>query len=433
MALRSWRTIGISFYKKKPLRLLTIEGLFCYTNLYMAEDETKESEAPESGGISVGFVIFAILLVVLVGERLENKKLSNQEGDLLALRQAPELITQDPLNDAGARLAEEYGIYDPRLLLQEQLKNGVTFVPVVNKPLYEADAGQYDNLQVPNLTDDESLESAQLSVPAGDVLAVKPDLPEYTFEEPFWGVGRLAAGESVIMTSNMRVRREAAGAVVGEQLKGVEGIIKSGPVEALGLTWWNIDFENTPDGWVPEGTFSSKTGVYGFVYFWPKAFSVLRWIALVAIGLILLATLWVKAKRSRADKLRGKKKGAELSYKDQKKLEAFEATPITNKKWQQIQTYMQSNSHVEWRQAILEADIMLDEMLTKIGYAGESVGEKLKNVEESDFITLQKAWEAHKVRNRIAHGGATEVRLDRREADRVVDLYQQVFSEFYYI
>ncbi len=76
---------------------------------------------------------------------------------------------------------------------------------------------------------------------------------------------------------------------------------------------------------------------------------------------------------------------------------------------------------------------MLDQMLTKIGYAGVSVGEKLKNVEESDFITLQKAWEAHKVRNRIAHGGATELKLDRREADRVIDLYQQVFAEFYYI
>ncbi len=319
----------------------------------MAEEEKKEAAPEKDGGISVGFVIFFILLVVLVGERLDNKNLNDQDSELFALRQAPVLISQEPVNDAGSQIAEQYGIYDPRVMLQEQLKNGVALVPLNEQPLYRGGAEQYDNLQVPDLN--PSIESADMAIPSSEIQEVKPDLPEYTFEKPFWGTGNLAAGESIVMTSSMRVRREAAGVVVGEHLKGGDGVIKSGPIESLGLTWWNVDFEETPDGWVPEGTFSSKTGVYGFAYFWPKLFSVLRWIALIAIGIVLLATLWIKAKRSRSDTLRSKKKGAELSYKEQKKLEAFEAAPVINPKWQQVQTYMQSNNHVEWRQAILEA------------------------------------------------------------------------------
>jgi hypothetical protein len=89
-------------------------------------------------------------------------------------------------------------------------------------------------------------------------------------------------------------------------------------------------------------------------------------------------------------------------------------------------------SYKNQKLAIIEADIMLDTMLTKIGYDGNTVAEKLKNVEESDFVTLQKAWEAHKVRNRIAHDGS-KFKISRGEAERVVNLFEQVFKEFYYI
>ena len=80
----------------------------------------------------------------------------------------------------------------------------------------------------------------------------------------------------------------------------------------------------------------------------------------------------------------------------------------------------------------MEADIMLEEMLNKMGYKGNGIGEMLKQIEESDFITLNKAWEAHKVRNNIAHRGGDQV-LSKDEAERVVGLYKKVFEEFYYI
>lgn len=101
-------------------------------------------------------------------------------------------------------------------------------------------------------------------------------------------------------------------------------------------------------------------------------------------------------------------------------------------KWNKLADLATSDNHANWRLAILEADIMLDDMLNVMGYRGESLGEKLKQVEKSDFSTIDIAWDAHKVRNTIAHAGSDFV-LTQREVKRVINLYKQVFEEFEFI
>ena len=116
------------------------------------------------------------------------------------------------------------------------------------------------------------------------------------------------------------------------------------------------------------------------------------------------------------------------------KWEAMEAVDHTerNKRWEKVLDDLDSPNESEWRLAILESDAILDEMLDKMGYVGDTIGEKLKGVEASDFNTISEAWEAHKVRNQIAHE-AGEFRITKREAERIIDLYRQVFEEFHYI
>lgn len=103
-----------------------------------------------------------------------------------------------------------------------------------------------------------------------------------------------------------------------------------------------------------------------------------------------------------------------------------------HQKWKQVQTHINSTNPSDWRLAIIEADIMLDEILDKMGYQGDSIGDKLKVVDKSDFRTLDQAWDAHKVRNQIAHQGS-DFTLNQREAERVIGLYKEVFEEFYHI
>ncbi|HZS42651.1 MAG TPA: hypothetical protein VFA52_00285 [Candidatus Paceibacterota bacterium] len=106
--------------------------------------------------------------------------------------------------------------------------------------------------------------------------------------------------------------------------------------------------------------------------------------------------------------------------------------PKGNIKWQRVLDHVNSENPNDWRLAILEGDILLGDLLEKMGYHGEGIGEMLKSVEKSDFNTIDNAWEAHKIRNAIAHEGADFI-LSQREARRVIALYESVFQEFHFI
>lgn len=101
-------------------------------------------------------------------------------------------------------------------------------------------------------------------------------------------------------------------------------------------------------------------------------------------------------------------------------------------RWNEVQRHMQSPDMTGWKQAILEADIMLDDVITSRGYTGDGIGEKMKQVSRADIHSIDDAWEAHKVRNRIAHEGS-DFDLSQRDARRIVNLYGNVFKELGYI
>lgn len=90
-----------------------------------------------------------------------------------------------------------------------------------------------------------------------------------------------------------------------------------------------------------------------------------------------------------------------------------------------IQGYMSSQSEALWRIGIMEADNLLLEVLDEKGYGGDGVGEKLKN---ASFRTIDLAWDAHKIRNRIAHEGS-DFELTEREAKRAFTLFESVFRD----
>ena len=101
-------------------------------------------------------------------------------------------------------------------------------------------------------------------------------------------------------------------------------------------------------------------------------------------------------------------------------------------KWERVIAHITSENSSDWRLAILEADIILEELLAYLGYSGDTVGEMLKSADPGEFKNIDIAWEAHKVRNAIAHQGA-EFEIPQREARRVVGLFETVFREFDYI
>lgn len=106
--------------------------------------------------------------------------------------------------------------------------------------------------------------------------------------------------------------------------------------------------------------------------------------------------------------------------------------PPKNPRWEGVVLLANSSNESDWRRGILEADILLGALLTEKGYMGESIGDQLKNANPLQFTTLDLAWEAHRMRNAIAHLGDA-FPLSERDTRATIEQYRRVFEEFDYI
>lgn len=80
---------------------------------------------------------------------------------------------------------------------------------------------------------------------------------------------------------------------------------------------------------------------------------------------------------------------------------------------------------LEGKDAIMEADKLLDEVLGKLGYAG-SMGDKLKKAGPA-FTNINDVWFAHKTRNRLAHELGAKVSPD--EARIVLSKFERALKD----
>jgi len=121
----------------------------------------------------------------------------------------------------------------------------------------------------------------------------------------------------------------------------------------------------------------------------------------------------------------------EIEHRDHKIHEYADAIieGAKNPRWEIIENLILSPAEADWRVAIIEADILLEESLTEAGFTGQGIGEMLTNADPKSFSTYKYAWDAHKVRNEIAHQG-TNYKLTKDDTIRVISMYRGVLEEF---
>lgn len=157
-----------------------------------------------------------------------------------------------------------------------------------------------------------------------------------------------------------------------------------------------------------------------FVTLW----SVLTVLSLFISAVLIFGIIYAYVKAAQYSEL-------ETEYvKNNEKLYAELYGPGTkNTRWQDIEEHISSDRPNDWKLSIIEADIMLGELLEAMGLGGDTIGERLKSASPSNFKTLDQAWRAHRVRNQIAHAGADFV-LTKKTAQETIGLYHMVFKEF---
>lgn len=230
-------------------------------------------------------------------------------------------------------------------------------------------------------------------------------------------------GSRIITVNDIEIFDAPAGRIIGKQKEKSEGKIIEGPATINFIKYWLVDFDQGIDGWVKESeiailvsepSFIERTLVWVLGLVW---FVKLILISFSIFCFVLVIYLYRKTSFLRQEERK-------LLYP-----EINQSSIAKNPAWERILFHLESLNENDWRLSILEADIMLGGILDNMFLPGEGIGEKLKAVEKSDFTTIDNAWEAHKIRNQIAHEGAAFV-MNQHEAKRVIELYRSVFDEF---
>lgn len=167
----------------------------------------------------------------------------------------------------------------------------------------------------------------------------------------------------------------------------------------------------------------------GDIFAW---FDWLWWVCLIAsfpllAGLIYFLYKYELILRGQRERVYGKPKS--VTEKIQEGL--IVETPAPNPAWEKVMTLIGSDNPNDWKFAIIEADKMLEIVVNTFSVPGDNMGEKMKNIERGDFQTIDQAWQAHKVRNRIAH--ESNFHISQREARMAINNFEQVFREFDFI
>lgn len=158
-----------------------------------------------------------------------------------------------------------------------------------------------------------------------------------------------------------------------------------------------------------------------FVWFWPI------W-KVIVIVLTIGSIVWTTYSLSKLKEVEEKERKIYGAIPEDINLLGETIKEKENAKWLKVLELSHSANLSDWRLAVIEADVMLEEVLRAAGYAGDGVGEMLKSVDHTDMLTLDSAWEGHKIRNRIAHNGGA-YQLTERETRRVISLFESVFKE----
>lgn len=172
-------------------------------------------------------------------------------------------------------------------------------------------------------------------------------------------------------------------------------------------------------------------GSFGFLAdpsWWGAFHDGTKRVLIVLTFIFLAGSIWILIKmwpmRQRLYVLEGLR-----VYKSPKKLVSFEEEQkrANRKRWDAIIKKAENLGQAGYPMAIIEADIMLEEIMGRLGFLGKNLAERLRSTSPGELAGLNDIWEAHKLRNRIAH--EPDFRPSREETTRALGAYKKALQD----
>jgi len=97
-------------------------------------------------------------------------------------------------------------------------------------------------------------------------------------------------------------------------------------------------------------------------------------------------------------------------------------------RWEVVRSRLKSRNESDYKVAIIEADNIIDVLIAGMAYPGENMGERLNNIPERQFESLNELKAAHEIRNRIIH--EENFQVSREYAKEILKRYESFLEEF---
>ncbi len=97
------------------------------------------------------------------------------------------------------------------------------------------------------------------------------------------------------------------------------------------------------------------------------------------------------------------------------------------KEWEDVVEHAKSEKEAERKMAVIEADDMIDSALSKIGYSGETLLDKLAVLNKEIIPNIEEVKDAHRKRRDIVYDPNKSI--SREEAEQIVSVYEEVFKD----
>ena len=97
------------------------------------------------------------------------------------------------------------------------------------------------------------------------------------------------------------------------------------------------------------------------------------------------------------------------------------------KQWTGIRSRLDTGLESEYKLAVIETDNMMEDTLKRMGYAGETLGERLKALTVATLPNIEEVKAVHHIRNNIVHD--PDYRLSLEETKNVLEVYEKAFRD----
>lgn len=97
-------------------------------------------------------------------------------------------------------------------------------------------------------------------------------------------------------------------------------------------------------------------------------------------------------------------------------------------KWEALKEKLKSENMADWEAAVLEADVIIDDLIARMDYPGAHMEERLASIPKGQIDNMEALKEAHEIKKRIVQD--KDFKLDRVAAENAVLSYEHFLRLF---